>query len=66
MNRKYNALSPLIIKELYCCYKYFFLLQLDLGYLATSYPDISIIRPRSCSVNYFSLISIQNFTQNKK
>ena len=24
--------------------------QLDLGYLATSYPDISIIPPQSCSV----------------
>ena len=27
-----------------------YLLQLDLGYPATSYPDISIIRPQSCMV----------------
>ena len=33
-----------------------FKVQLDLGYLATSYTDISIIRPRSCSVYHLLFI----------
>ena len=32
-------------------------IQLDLGYPAISYPDISIIRPRSCSL----ILSISNY-----
>ena len=36
-----------------------FHIQLDLGYPAISYPDISIIRPRSCSL--LSILSISKY-----
>ena len=40
--------------------------QLDLGYPATSYPDISIIRPWSCSVYCLFFVQFHTYlTQNK-
>ena len=48
------------------------IIQLDLGYPAISYPDISIIRPRSCSILsivyivYFQLQTLQSCSRQKQ
>ena len=39
--------------------------QLDLGYPAISYPDVSIIRPRSCSIFCLFSTSCQLLAQDK-
>ena len=57
-----NALEKSMKSDLMYVLMVLMHLQLDLGYPAISYPDISIIRPWSCSTLSIVYMSIFNYS----